>query len=157
MGVFWKCLHTFLYLYTHFVMSSRLACIPMALPVPWNGPACPSKWPYCPSCNFFFYQKYFHLESFWECFGSVYTHFYTCTLILLCLVGLYVFQWPNCPSKWPCLCLKNGPNVNVVIFLYQKGVLLWKVFGVFWKCLYTFLYMYTHFVMSSGLLCIPVA
>ena len=64
---------------------------------------------------------------------------------------------PTVPKKWPCLSLKNGPNVNVVIFLYQKGVLLWKVFGVFWKCLYTFLYMYTHFVMSSRLVCIPMA
>ena len=89
----------------------------MALPVP-------QKWPQCQCGNFFISKRGFIVKGFWKCFGSVYTHFYRCTLILLCVVGFYVFQWPNSPSKWPCLSLKNGPNVNVVIFLYQKGVLL---------------------------------
>ena len=100
-GVFWKCLYTFLYMYTHFVMSSRLLCIPvaylslkMALPVP-------QKWPQCQCGNYI--KKGFYCERFLECFGSVYCHIF-----------IHV----------PCLSLKNGPNVNVVIFLYQKGVLL---------------------------------
>ena len=34
---FGKFLNTFLCMYTHFTISSRLTCIPMALPVPQNG------------------------------------------------------------------------------------------------------------------------
>ena len=114
---FYTCTHILLCLVGFHVFQGPCLSLEMALPVPQNGPT-------VPPVIIFFYQKYFHLESFLECFESVYTYFYTCTLILLSLVGLYVFQWPNCPSKWPCLSLKNGPNVNVVIFLYQKGVLL---------------------------------
>ena len=86
---FGKFLNTFLCMYTHFTISSRLTCIPMALPVPQNGPACPSKWPKSQCGNFFNIKKGFYCESFLECFLSVYTHFYTCTLILLSLEGLY--------------------------------------------------------------------
>ena len=85
------------------------------------------------------------MKGFGSVLGSVYTHVYRCTLILLCLVGFYVFQWPKSPSKWPCLSLKNGPNVNVVIFYIKKGFYCERFLGCFGS-------VYTHFYRCTLIL-----
>ena len=65
---FGKFLNTFFCMYTHFTISSRLTCIPMALPVPQNGPACPSKWPKSQCGNFFVSKRGFIVKVFWSVF-----------------------------------------------------------------------------------------
>ena len=81
------------------------------------------------------------MESFWECFGNVYTHFYTCTLILLCLVGLHVFQWPCLSLEMALPVPQNGPTVPPVIFFSIKSIFIWKVFG---SVLEVFIHIFIH-------------
>ena len=61
---FGKFLNTFLCMYTHFTISSRLTCIPMALPVPQNGQKV--------NVVIFFYEKG---KVFWSVF-QVFIHIF---------------------------------------------------------------------------------
>ena len=75
--VFWKCLYTFLYMYTHFVMSSRLVCIPMALLSLKMALPVPQKWPQCQCGNFFISKRGFIVKGFWsvlEVFIHIFIH-----------------------------------------------------------------------------------
>ena len=75
--MFWKCLYTFLYMYTHFVMSSRLVCIPMALLSLKMALPVPQKWPQCQCGNFFISKRGFIVKGFWsvlEVFIHIFIH-----------------------------------------------------------------------------------
>ena len=109
--------------------------------VPPIWPYCPCKCPYCPIVKCYLYKNSFNMESFWECFGNVYTHFYTCTLILLCLVGLHVFQWPCLSLEMALPVPQNGPTVPSVIFFSIKSIFIWKVFG---SVLEVFIHIFIH-------------
>ena len=54
----------------------------MALPVPQNGPAYPSKWPQCQCGNFFYIKKGFYYDSFfrvfYKCLNTFVIHVHTC-------------------------------------------------------------------------------
>ena len=63
--MFWKCLYTFLYMYTHFVMSSGLLCIPVALLSLKMALPVPQKWPQCQCGNFFISKRGFIVKGFW--------------------------------------------------------------------------------------------